>query len=149
MKARRWLWPLGIAVVAFLGTVFISLLFNVQLSSRMVVRLPDPADVSVHPIDHGLWANGTSRKPPTGIWVLHDGERWRAFSNQPPHPLGCKVVWDVGQKQFVEPCLGEVFDRTGVNVAGPTPRGLDEYPVSLTETGAVQIDLSKPTPAKR
>lgn len=150
MLMRRWLWPLGIAVVLLFGTALFSILTNVEPSSRMAVRFPDlQGDVSRHPLLGKTWANATTSKAPTAIWLVRDGQQWLAFSNQTPHPLGCEAIWDAKSKQFVEPCLGQIFDRDGVNVAGPAPRGLDQYPVRVTEHGSVEIDLAKPTPAKR
>lgn len=150
MRRRRWLWPVGIAVVLLFGTVLFSVLTNVEPSSRMVIHFPaNQGDVSRHLLLGKTWANGTSSKPPTAIWLVRDGQQWLAFSNQTPHPFGCEAVWDAKQQKFVEPCLGQVFDRDGVNVAGPAPRGLDQYPVRQTGEYTIEIDLAKPTPAKR
>jgi cytochrome b6-f complex iron-sulfur subunit len=43
--------------------------------------------------------------------------------------LGCLVSWSKPRGQFVCPCHQGVFDRNGVNIAGPPPRPLDRYDV--------------------
>jgi succinate dehydrogenase / fumarate reductase iron-sulfur subunit len=43
-----------------------------------------------------------------------------------PH-LGCTVHWDGHADQFRCACHGGTFDRAGKVVAGPPPRGLDQY----------------------
>lgn len=147
---RRWLWPLGIAIVALLGTVLFFMLTSAEPSSRMVVHFPEnQGEVSLHALTRKRSATGTTPKEPTAIWLVHDGDRWLAFSNQTAHPRACEVTWDAAQKRFVEPCLGQVFDRTGVNVAGPAIRGLDQYPVAETGWQTIEIDLANPRPAQR
>jgi hypothetical protein len=66
------------------------------------------------------------------------------------HPRACEVVWQPETATFTDPCLGTVYDRTGLNVGGPAPRGLDAYPVKVSEREyvgkLVTVDLTKPKP---
>lgn len=114
-----------------------------------MMNTKDLPAISRQPIPRGLRARGTTNQPPTALWLVHEGEEWRALSNQPPHPKGCGVEWVPAEELFVEPCLGEVFDKSGLNVAGPAPRGMDEFPVVVRGVGLIEVDLSKPTPVKR
>jgi len=43
--------------------------------------------------------------------------------------LGCLVSWNKERGQFICPCHQGLFDRTGVNIAGPPPRPLDRLQV--------------------
>lgn len=62
--------------------------------------------------------------------------------------LGCTVPW-IGQEKseddlaaqgrFNCPCHGSIFNRYGVLTAGPAPRPLDLFPVSIVD-GAVVVD---------
>lgn len=42
---------------------------------------------------------------------------------------------------FINPCHGEMYDRAGRYVAGPSPRGLDRFE-SYVEDGVVMLDLT-------
>ena len=48
---------------------------------------------------------------PEGVLALY----WRC-----PH-LGCTVPWVEGQRLFICPCHGSVYEPTGQNIAGPAP----------------------------
>jgi hypothetical protein len=63
---------------------------------------------------------------------------------------GCQVIWVESLRRFEEPCLASKYSQTGEYLSGPTARGLDRYPVSLTESGEVTVDVSRrlPGPAR-
>ena len=46
---------------------------------------------------------------------------------------------------FVDPCDGSLFDLAGNKLAGPAPRSMDRYPVTI-DRQRVSVDLSKPIP---
>lgn len=87
----------------------------------MAVRTGDRSAISEVPTPREIHASGTTYKLPTAIWLVHDGERWLAFSNQAPHPRWCDVEWMPDENRFGEHRFDQVFDRRGVNVAGPAP----------------------------
>ena len=62
------------------------------------------------------------------IVVLRTDDGITAFSRRCTD-LGCLVSWNREREQFVCPCHQGVFDKTGLNVAGPPPRPLDRYEV--------------------
>lgn len=43
--------------------------------------------------------------------------------------LGCFVVWREEEGEFLCPCHGGRYDRTGQNIAGPPPRPLPRFPL--------------------
>ena len=47
-----------------------------------------------------------------------------------PH-LGCTVPFEESQNLFVCPCHGSVYDKTGQNIAGPSPRPMDYMRVEI------------------
>ena len=73
-----------------------------------------------------------------------------ALYSRDPH-LGCRVVpaadavSDIGrpfpgEAVFVNPCHGEKYDLLGRYLAGPSPRGLDRFGVSVVD-GDVVVDV--------
>jgi cytochrome b6-f complex iron-sulfur subunit len=60
------------------------------------------------------------------ILVLKTNEGVVAFSRRCTD-LGCLVSWNKEREQFVCPCHQGVFDKTGLNIAGPPPRPLDRF----------------------
>ena len=55
--------------------------------------------------------------------------------------LGCSVMWDENENQFLCPCHSSAFDKKGNVINSPAPRALDYFPV-IIEAGLVKIDLA-------
>ncbi|MEZ5381423.1 MAG: ubiquinol-cytochrome c reductase iron-sulfur subunit [Microthrixaceae bacterium] len=62
-----------------------------------------------------------------------------ALSEKCTH-LGCRVPYCESSGQFECPCHGSVFNRAGELLSGPSPRGLDRYPVEPGDDGLLYID---------
>lgn len=73
--------------------------------------------------------------------LRNDDGGFLALSLTCPH-LGCSVLWDEKEGQFVCPCHSSSFDRLGNVIDSPAPRPLDYYPV-IIEGGKVKIDLTR------
>jgi len=58
-----------------------------------------------------------------------------------PH-LGCRVPECKSSQWFECPCHGSQYNRAGEKKAGPAPRGMDHFAVTVTGTGDVIIDTS-------
>ncbi len=58
-----------------------------------------------------------------------------------PH-LGCRVPQCESSQWFECPCHGSQYNRVGEKKAGPAPRGMDHFAVSVSPTGDVTIDTS-------
>ena len=67
------------------------------------------------------------------VWLSRqpDGS-YVAFEPHCTH-LGCAYAWNEAAAQFVCPCHGGKFDRTGKTIAGPPPRGLDRYEIQIAD----------------
>ena len=61
-----------------------------------------------------------------------------ALSQKCPH-LGCHVPYCESSGRFECPCHGSVFDLGGEWITGPSPRGMDRYPVAV-KGGVVLVD---------
>ena len=56
-----------------------------------------------------------------------------------PH-LGCRVP-DCATSQWFEcPCHGSQYNRVGEKKAGPAPRGMDRFPITVAGNGDVTVD---------
>ena len=56
-----------------------------------------------------------------------------------PH-LGCRVPECKSSQWFECPCHGSQYNRVGEKKAGPAPRGMDRFIVSVNSTGDVTVD---------
>jgi cytochrome b6-f complex iron-sulfur subunit len=62
------------------------------------------------------------------ILVLKTEQGVAAFSRRCTD-LGCLVSWNKEREQFLCPCHQGVYDKTGLNIAGPPPRPLDRFEI--------------------
>ena len=56
-----------------------------------------------------------------------------------PH-LGCRVPSCATSQWFECPCHGSQYNRVGEKKAGPAPRGMDRFPVTVAGNGDVTVD---------
>src|SRR6202142_3233496 len=77
------------------------------------------------------------------MYVVNANDYLFALSQKCPH-LGCPVPFCGSSGRFECPCHGSVYDLAGEYIAGPAPRGMDRYQVTLegdkvvVDTGALQ-----------
>ena len=87
------------------------------------------------------FAKGTSTYVPAGrMYVVNADDYLFALSQKCPH-LGCHVPFCESSGRFECPCHGSVYDLAGEYIAGPAPRGMDRYKVTL-EGKKVIVDTS-------
>ena len=58
-----------------------------------------------------------------------------------PH-LGCRVPNCVSSQWFECPCHGSQYNRVGEKKAGPAPRGMDHFAITIDGAGVVTIDTA-------
>ena len=63
-----------------------------------------------------------------------------AISQKCPH-LGCAVPFCESSGRFECPCHGSVFNAAGEWVSGPSPRGMDRYPLQIAD-GRVLVNTA-------
>jgi cytochrome b6-f complex iron-sulfur subunit len=56
--------------------------------------------------------------------------------------LGCRVPWCPSSQWFECPCHGSQYNRVGEKKAGPAPRGLDRFGVSV-DGGQIVVDTAQ------
>jgi cytochrome b6-f complex iron-sulfur subunit len=54
--------------------------------------------------------------------------------------LGCRVPWCQSSQWFECPCHGSKYNRVGEKTAGPAPRGLDSFRLTVSGGGTVSVD---------
>jgi cytochrome b6-f complex iron-sulfur subunit len=80
---------------------------------------------------------------PEGVYAdITGGTQLMAIYQKCVH-LGCRVPWCNSSRWFECPCHGSRYNRWGEYEFGPAPRGLDRFPVSLNDSGLVQVDTSQ------
>lgn len=95
---------------------------------------PVPRVLSVPQVDG--WYRERARRT---VFLVWDGARGvRAMSATCTH-LGCQVQWQPGEKAFVCPCHGGVYDAAGLVLHGPPPRPLDRLETRVDADGSVLV----------
>ena len=77
------------------------------------------------------------------LWVVNANGHLFALSQKCPH-LGCRVPFCESSGEFECPCHGSVFNIGGEHIAGPSPRGMDQFALSI-ESDELIVDLGKRT----
>ena len=92
--------------------------------------------------DYLLGKVDTSFKDKQRICIVRkeDGSFF-CLSMKCPH-LGCTSSWKPSEGIFHCACHGSKFDRSGINFAGPAPRPLDRFKITLTAEGELLVDKS-------
>jgi nitrite reductase/ring-hydroxylating ferredoxin subunit len=89
--------------------------------------------------DPSNFADGTATFVNEGrLWVVNAGGELFALAQKCPH-LGCRVPYCESSGRFECPCHGSVFDIGGEWITGPSPRGMDRYPLTV-EAGVLFVD---------
>jgi cytochrome b6-f complex iron-sulfur subunit len=143
---------IGVGVVAVCGQAAASLrslVPNVSYDAPTTVKLGPPAE----------FPDGMKFLPEERLFVFREGQIFHAISAVCTH-LGCTVraealahyeVRKVGASEvklthrFLCPCHGSRYEGDGTNVAGPAPRPLAWYELSVApDDGQLVVDLAKP-----
>ena len=73
------------------------------------------------------------------VYIVRMPEGFYAVSAVCTH-LGCITQWKPDAGMIACPCHGSKFNPDGTKIAGPAPRPLPHFAVSLTADGELQID---------
>ncbi len=76
------------------------------------------------------------------VWIVREKNRLYAIYAKCTH-LGCTPNWFADERVFKCPCHGSRFYSNGVNFAGPAPRPLDRFKISLGSDGRIIVDKSR------
>lgn len=120
------------SIVGSLITVIQFLTPNVLLEPSSTFKLGKPEEYP-----EGSVTFYESRK----VFILREKGGFRVASAVCTH-LGCTNQWQKKEEHFFCPCHGAVFDRDGNVLAGPAPRPIDWFKVSLALNGRLVVDAS-------
>ena len=83
------------------------------------------------------YTTDTATYVPEGrLYVANAQGNLFALSQKCPH-LGCRVPFCESSGRFECGCHGSIFDLGGEWIQGPSPRGMDRYPVSVVGSDLV------------
>ena len=128
--ARFWKWGVGLIAVAGAWTTWDLLQpldtggFGGKVRAVPPDAVPDAGVVEV---------------PAARAYLVKLDDEIVALSEKCTH-LGCRVPFCGPANDFECPCHGSVFNRAGELISGPSPRGLDRYPVEEGDDGLLYID---------
>lgn len=124
---------LGALGVAGLGSVAVTYQFfspNVLFEPSMSFRAGNP---DLYP------ANSVTFLQDQLVYIVRMPEGFYAVSAVCTH-LGCITAWHPEHDLIECPCHGSKFKEVGTKVAGPAPRPLPHFAISLTPDGELFVD---------
>lgn len=134
--------PLAALGVAGLGAAVVT----VRYISPNVLFEP-PAKFRAGNPDEYL-ANSVTYLREQQVFIVRTAEGFFAVSAVCTH-LGCIAEWRPDENLVACPCHGSKFDREGKKLAGPAPRPLPHFAISLAADGELVVDrLSIIAPAE-
>jgi menaquinol-cytochrome c reductase iron-sulfur subunit len=99
------------------------------------VSLAEPAVRTINVERTDGWRSSAVQN---GVYVVPgESGKLKVLSSVCPH-LGCAVRWIDKKERFICPCHGGTFTKTGVHVAGPPLRAMDELE-SKVENGILKV----------
>ncbi|MBT6226030.1 MAG: Rieske 2Fe-2S domain-containing protein, partial [Candidatus Scalindua sp.] len=101
---------------------------------------PSPVFPIGYPADYvpGTVTTLKSRK----VFIVREDNSFKAISVIRKH-LGCAVHWTKEENLFECPCHGSKYYENGVNFAGPAPRPLYHFQVSLSDDGKLVVNTEQ------
>ncbi len=76
------------------------------------------------------------------VWIVREKDRMYAMFTRCTH-LGCTPNWFPEDGIFKCPCHGSQYYSNGVNFAGPAPRPLDRFRITIADDGKILVDKGK------
>lgn len=129
----------GLSLAGMLRFFYPRVLFEPP-SSFKIGNTADFADGE--PDSHGVVSVNEKFMEEQRVWVIREADRIYAVFAKCTH-LGCTPRWFSEDRQFKCPCHGSKYYSNAVNFAGPAPRPMDRYAISLQEDGRIVVDKSK------
>ena len=141
---RKVFEKLGLGCMACAGAG--SLAFGYEFLSPNVLYEPSPITNAGKPDQYALGSVTTDAE--AGIYIIHGPQGFYALSATCTH-LGCRTAWSPELGLIACPCHGSRFNLIGVKVAGPAPRPLPWFKVSINDEGDLIVDRSDVIPPEQ
>jgi cytochrome b6-f complex iron-sulfur subunit len=123
----------GALAIAGIGAVVVTVKYaspNVLFEPPTTFRAGSPDDYPV---------NSVTYLQDQQVYIVRTDKGMWALSAVCTH-LGCITQWKPESSQIACPCHGSKFARSGIVEAGPAPRPLRHFAVTLGEDGALVVD---------
>lgn len=135
-RILRWFGKGSVAAafLAQIGAAARAFIPNVLYEPPTTFKLEPPKD----------YAEGHTFNPGHRLFVVRQGDRFRVISAICTH-LGCTVQWT--GSEFDCPCHGSRYRPNGTVIAGPAPRPLPWFEVSLAPDGQLEVDSAADVPS--
>jgi len=125
--------PLAALGIAGLGAAVVTVRYispNVLFEPPAKFRAGNPDD---------YLANSVNYLREQQVFIVRTAEGFFAVSAVCTH-LGCITEWKPDDNLIACPCHGSKFDRDGKKLAGPAPRPLPHFAISLAADGELVVD---------
>jgi cytochrome b6-f complex iron-sulfur subunit len=125
--------PLAALGIAGLGAAAVTVRYispNVLFEPPSKFRVGNPDD---------YLANSVNYLREQQVFIVRTLEGFFAVSAVCTH-LGCITEWKPDDNLIACPCHGSKFDRNGKKLAGPAPRPLPHFAISLAADGELVVD---------
>ena len=94
------------------------------------------------------YLEGVNYLPDRRIFVLRHGNDIKVVSAVCTH-IGCAVRWIEERGRWECPCHGTFFNAQGIVIAGPAPRPLPWYDVTIAADGRLYVNESQIVPFEK
>ena len=131
---------IGVSLIATLRFLFPRVLFEPPLTFK--IGLPEDFKSDESADNHNVLFIDERWKDSQMVWIVREKDRIYAMFTRCTH-LGCTPNWFPEDGIFKCPCHGSQYYSNGVNFAGPAPRPLDRFAVTVSDDGQILIDKSK------
>ena len=133
----QWIgqWSVVAAIVTQLAGVVRAFVPRVLYEPSKKFKLGKPSE----------YPEGVTFVPAHRLFVMRERNQFHVISATCTH-LGCTVEWKAKPGEFDCPCHGSKFKDDGTAFAGPAPRPLAWYPLSVSGDGFLVVDSGKAVP---
>ncbi len=137
-RVLEWIgqWAVVAAIVTQFGGVVRAFVPRVLYEPSKRFKLGKPSE----------YPEGVTFVPTHRLFVMRERNQFHVISAVCTH-LGCTVEWKEPTSEFDCPCHGSKFKSDGVPFAGPAPRSLSWYPLSVSGDGFLVVDSGKTVPS--
>lgn len=102
------------------------------------IGFPNEFTISDQVDSHGVSLVLLKWKKSHRTWIVLEKDKMFAIFAKCTH-LGCTPSWYEEDRTFKCPCHGSQFYSNGVNFAGPAPRPMDRFKISIAEDGQIVV----------
>ena len=137
-RVLQWIgqWSVAAAIVTQFAGVVRAFVPRVLYEPSKKFKLGKPSE----------YPEGVTFVPAHRLFVIRERNQVHVIAATCTH-LGCTVEWKTQLGEFDCPCHGSKFRDDATPFAGPAPRPLAWYPLSISGDGFLVVDSGKTVPS--